>query len=109
MNKNNLEYVYLGIILIVLVFMMKPLLGKWNTNWEIEKNEICLPYTTKGIVFTYEGDEHCSIEQIIEKRNFEKYYCERYNCRPILKNKNELKQIYEKYKELSQQKAVEKE
>ncbi len=97
MEKKN--YIILGITLLVLVGMISPFLTSWNEGWEHDKNKICLPYTTRGVVFMYEGYEGCSKEEIEEKEKFIEYYCEDHSCKPIMKSEKSLEEIYYKYKE----------
>ena len=94
---KKINYLYLGIVLIVLIGMINPFLNKWKTGWGKDKDKICLPYTTQGTVFVYEGSHNCSNNQITKKEKFIEFYCKEYDCYPVLKNEEERRKIYQKF------------
>jgi hypothetical protein len=94
----NKQIIFGLIICIFVVAMTIPTAkNKLDEAWEMDKEKICLPYTTNGIVAVKEGNEHCSEEEINEKNKFLDYYCNLYSCRPVWKTEKKVKSIYEEW------------
>ena len=91
-------YITIGVLIVVLIGTGSIFHDKWNEGWEMDKEKICLPYNTFGVVESYEGNNHCSEVEIKEKQKFQDYYCENHLCHPVMKSEEKLKIIYEDWR-----------
>jgi len=94
----NKQYIFGLIICVFVIAMLIPIAkDRFDEGWQIDKEKICLPYTTNGIVAAHEGNEHCSEGEISEKDKFLDYYCNLYSCRPVWKSEKKVRAIYEEW------------